>query len=403
MAMTQTTVGAPAPGVDELVERAAALRPLLQANEAQSDRERRLAEANVQAVRDAGLCRIMVPRRFGGYETDLRTSLSVMSELARGSAATSWAMSLVNVCSWLIGLYPERAQQDVWGEDPDAWGAGSLNPFAGEARRVEGGLRVTGRWPYSSGCLHAQWGVVGLRVLDEQGQIEDLGLSLIPMGELSIEDTWFMAGMRGSGSNTIVANDAFVPEHRFLSYAGGAFEGRYRTEHTDEALYRSAFVPMTVLVLVGPQLGLARTALEYVTEKAAQRGISHTGFLLQRESAGFQIRLAEAAITIDGAHLHAFRAAEDVDRAAASGAYPDRTARARMRLDAARAARQCREAMDMLVEAHGTSSLADANPLQQMWRDMEVASRHAITDWLVNLEVYGKLLLGVEPSITELI
>jgi alkylation response protein AidB-like acyl-CoA dehydrogenase len=90
-------------------------------------------------------------------------------------------MSLINVCSWLIGLYPEQAQQDVWGEDPDAWGAGSLNPFAGEARRVEGGLRVTGRWPYSSGCLHAQWGVVGLRVLDEEGAIEDLGLSLIPM------------------------------------------------------------------------------------------------------------------------------------------------------------------------------------------------------------------------------
>jgi alkylation response protein AidB-like acyl-CoA dehydrogenase len=401
--MTQTTAGAPAPTVDELVERAAALRPLLRANEAQSDAQRRLAEENVQAVRDAGLCRIMVPRRFGGYETDLRTSLSVMAELATGSASTSWAMSLINVCSWLIGLYPEQAQQDVWGEDPDAWGAGSLNPFAGEARRVEGGLRVTGRWPYSSGCLHAQWGVVGLRVLDEEGEIEDLGLSLIPMAELSIEETWFMAGMRGSGSNTIVAEDAFVPEHRFLSYAGGAFEGRYRTEHTDEALYRSAFVPMTVLVLVGPQLGLARAALEYVTERASQRGISHTGFLVQHESTGFQIRLAEAAITIDGAHLHAFRAAGDIDRAAASGAYPDRTARARMRLDAARTARLCREAMDMLVEAHGTSSLADVNPLQQMWRDMEVASRHAITDWLVNLEIYGKLLVGIEPNITELI
>lgn len=401
--MTQTAPGAPAPTVDELVGRAAALRPLLQANEAQSDRERRLAEDNVRAVRDAGLGRIMTPRRFGGYETDLRTGMSVMSELATGSASTSWVMSLINVCSWLIGLFPERAQRDVWGEDPDTWGAGSLNPFAGEARRVDGGVVVTGRWPYSSGCLHAQWGVVGLRILDADGEIEDLGLSLIPMSELSIEDTWFMAGMRGSGSNTIVAHEAFIPEHRFLSYAGGAFEGTYRTEHTGEALYRSAFVPMTVLVLVGPQLGLARAALERVTAKASQRGISHTGFQVQRESAGFQIRLAEAAITIDGAHLHAFRAADDVDRAAAAGTYPDRTARARMRLDAARAARQCREAMDMLVEAHGTSSLADANPLQQMWRDMEVASRHAITDWLVNLEVYGKLLVGVEPNITELI
>jgi 3-hydroxy-9,10-secoandrosta-1,3,5(10)-triene-9,17-dione monooxygenase len=401
--MTEAEVGVRVPTTGELVERAAGLRALLQANEEQTDRERRLAEANVRAVRDAGLCRIMVPRRFGGYETDMRTFLAAMSELATGSAATSWAMSLINVCAWLIGLFPERAQREVWGEDPDTWGAGSLNPFAGEARRVEGGVVVTGRWPYSSGCLHAQWGVVGLHIVDERGEIQDLGLSLIPMRELSIEDTWFMAGMRGTGSNTIVADEAFVPEHRFLSYAAGAFEGRYRTEHKDEALYRSAFVPVTVLILVPAQMGLARAALEYVTEAAAQRGITHTGFTRQRDSAGFQIRLAEAAITIDGAHLHAFRAADDIDRAAAAGEYPDKTARARMRLDTARAARHCREALDMLVEAHGTSSLADSNPLQRMWRDMEVASRHAITDWIVNLEIYGKLLVGIEPNITELI
>ena len=401
--MTEAAASARMPSTGELVERAAALRPLLAAHEEQTDRERRVAEANVQAVRDAGLCRIMVPRRFGGYETDMRTFLAVMSELATGSPATSWAMSLINVCAWLVGLFAERAQKDVWGEDPDTWGAGSLNPFAGEARRVDGGMVVTGRWPYSSGCLHAQWGVVGLRILDEAGQIEDLGLSLIPMSDLSIDDTWFMVGMRGTGSNTIVAREAFVPAHRFLSYAGGAFEGNYATEHTDEALYRSAFVPVTVLILVAPQLGLARAALEYVTEQASQRGITHTNFVRQRDSTGFQMRLAEAAITVDGAHLHAYRAADDIDRAAARGQYPDKTARARMRLDTARAVRLCREALDMLVEAHGTSSLADTNPLQRMWRDMEVASRHAITDWPVNLEIYGKLLLGIEPNITELI
>jgi alkylation response protein AidB-like acyl-CoA dehydrogenase len=399
--MTETHEATPT--LEELVGRAAALRPLLEANAAETDRNRDVVKANVDAVREAGLCRIMVPRRFGGFETDFRTFLAVMSELAKGCGSTSWAISLANVLTWVIALFPERAQQEVWGKTPDSWGAGSLDPRTGQARRVDGGMVVTGKWPWASGCLHAHWAVAGVRILDEAGELEDLGLALIPMGELSIDDTWFMAGMRGTGSNTIVAQDVFVPDHRFLSYLAGAFEGNYPTEFKDEALYRSAFVPVAVLILVAPLLGLARAALEYVTEMASKRGISHTSFGRQIDSAGFHIRLAQAAITIDGAHLHAYRGADDIDQAAASNRYPDLMARARIRLDTAWAAHLCRQAIDMLVEAHSTSSLADASPMQRIWRDTEVASRHAIVDWMVNLEIYGKTLLGVEPNITELI
>jgi alkylation response protein AidB-like acyl-CoA dehydrogenase len=391
----------PTPDAAELLDRAARMRPVLQRNADETDRLRRLADENVQALHDSGLCRLMVPRRFGGYETDVRTYIGVMAELGRGCGSTAWTASLLNVCAWLAGLFPERAQRDVWGPSNETWVAGSLAP-RGEARATDGGWVVNGRWPWASGCLHAQWAACGIHMNNERGEMANFGLSLMPAAELTIEDTWYMAGMKGTGSNTIVAKDVFVPEHRFLPYPP-AFQGEYRTEHTDEALYRSALVPLTILILIGSQLGVARAALDFVSANASARGVTHTNFSRQTESTGFQIQLAEAAMKIETAYLHAFRAADDIDEAARSRRHPDLVARARTRADAALVAKYCREAVDLLVSAHGTSSLADSNRLQRLWRDIHVASHHAITEWQVNLEIYGKALLGVEPNITPLI
>jgi alkylation response protein AidB-like acyl-CoA dehydrogenase len=182
-----------------------------------------------------------------------------------------------------------------------------------------------------------------------------------------------------------------------------ALAGEYRTEHRDEEVYRAALVPVTVLILGGSQLGVARAALEHVIAKAGTRGITHTNFRTQAESSGFQMLVAEAAMKIDSAYLHALRAADDLDEFARQDRHPDLMARARARMDTALVAKYCREAVELLVQAHGTSSLADHNRLQRLWRDVHVASHHAITEWQVNLEVYGKALLGVEPNITHLI
>jgi alkylation response protein AidB-like acyl-CoA dehydrogenase len=395
------TIAADAAHRDTLIARAREIRPLLQRNAAQTDSLRRLPDEVVGALRDNGLCRLMVPKRFGGYQTSIRTYIEVMEEIGLGCASAAWVASLVNVCDWLTGLFPERAQQDIWGPDRDAWIAGSLAP-SGTAVPVDGGWRVSGRWPWASGSLHAQWVACGIHMENERGEMTNLGLSLMPIGDVTVEDTWFMLGMKGTGSNTIVAKDAFVPEHRFLPYPA-AFEGHYRTEHVDEPVYRVALVPVTVLILAGAQLGAARAALEHVIAKAKTRGITHTTFQRQADSSGFQILVGEAAMKIDTACLHARRAADDLDRAADEGRHPDLTARARVRMDTSLAATYAREAVELLVQAHGTSSLADHNPLQRIWRDVHVASHHAITEWQVNLEVYGRALLGVEPNITHLI
>src|SRR5665213_1213851 len=387
--------------MNDLIQAAATLRPLLEAQAAETDRLRRLPDANVQALKDAGLCRLMVPKRFGGHETSIHTYIEVMTELGRGCGSTSWVASLINVCAWLTSLFPEQAQRDVWGANPDAWVAGSLAPH-GDATPVDGGWLVTGKWMWASGSMHAQWAACGIHMNNDKGETVNFGLSLMPMSELTIEDTWFVAGMKGTGSNTIIAKDVFVPEHRFLPYPA-AFAGSYRTEHTDEIVYRVALVPVTILILVGSQLGMAQAALDYVIEKASVRGVTHTNYTKQTESVGFQILVADAAMKIETALLHAYRAADDLDACAAAGRHPDLTARARVRADSALVAKYCREAVEILVSAHGTSSMADSNRLQRLWRDVHVASRHAITEWQVNLEIYGKALLGVESNITPLI
>ena len=388
-------------GRDALIARAREIRPLLEKHASQTDSLRRLPDEVVRALRDSGLCRLMVPKRHGGYQTSVRTYIEVMAEVGRGCGSTAWVASLVNVCEWLAGLFPDRAQQEVWGANRDAWIAGSLAPN-GLAVPVDGGWRVSGKWPWASGSLHAQWVACGIHMENERGEMTNLGLSLLPIADVTVEDTWFMAGMKGTGSNTILATDAFVPEHRFLPYPP-AFQGQYRTEHMDEPVYRVALVPVTVLILAGSQLGAASAALEFVVSKSKTRGITHTTFQRQAESSGFQMLVAEAAMKIDTAYLHALRAADDLDRAAGAGRHPDLTERARVRIDTALAAKYAREAVELLVQAHGTSSLADHNPLQRLWRDVHVASHHAITEWQVNLEVYGRALLGVEPNITHLI
>jgi alkylation response protein AidB-like acyl-CoA dehydrogenase len=389
------------PDANDLIQRATEIRPILQQNADEADRLRRLPDANVQALKESGLCRLMVPRRFGGYETSIRTYIMAMAEIGRGCGSTAWTASLLNVCAWLAALFPEQAQREVWGSDADTWVAGSLAP-RGEARPVDGGWLVNGQWPWASGCLHTQWAACGIHMNNDRGEMSNLGLSLMPIADLTIEDTWHMAGMKGTGSNTIVAKDVFVPEHRFLPYPA-AFQGNYRTEHKDEVTYRAAFVPVTILILVGSQLGVARAALDHVATNARSRGVTHTHFDKQAESTGFQILVADAAMKIETSCLHALRAADDLDRAALNGVHLDLTARARVRADAALVAKYCREAVDLLVSAHGTSSLADSNRLQRLWRDIHVASHHAITEWQVNLEIYGKALLGVEPNITPLI
>ena len=390
-----------APTSDELLARIRELQPLIEQHAARGEQDRRVVEESITALTEAGVFKIAQPRRYGGSPSSVRTMLDVSAAVAEADGGTGWIVALCNVCAWLTGLFSEQAQDEVWGADPDARISGVLTPSC-ESVKVDGGFRVTGRWFYNSGSWHSSWAILGFPIVNADGEMIDQGLALIPFADLSIEETWFVAGMSSTGSNCLIAADVFVPEHRIMSGLQ-ALGGQYPTERADETLYRSAFIPVLALVLAGPQLGMGRKALELVTAKADAKPISYTFYAAQADSTAFQLQLAQAALMIDTAHLHAYRAADDIDRAAAAGAYPDLLTRARVRADTGWVVENITKAIDTLLFAHGAGSFAQVNPLQRIWRDAAVAARHALGLPLVNYEIYGKALLGRPDQPTVLI
>jgi alkylation response protein AidB-like acyl-CoA dehydrogenase len=391
-----------APSAADLVIRARELAPLLRKNAAASEANRRVEEETIQAMRKAGLMRVCTPRRYGGWEMNARAVLDVGSAIAEADGGAAWVANLNNVCCWLTSLFPVRAQDEVFGSDPDTCVSGVLNPTA-TVKKESGGYRVvTGEWHYNSGGWHAQWAVLGLPIVNDAGEPIDQGLAMIPMSDLERVDTWFVAGMKSSGSICLRAKNIFIPDHRILSVPQ-AIDGKYPTEMRDEAFYRSAFVAFLSIILVGPILGLGRAALEFVRQKAGSRTIAYTFFEKQTASVAFQLQLADAAMMIDTAHFHAYRAADDVDGAAARGIYPDLLTRARVRADTGYTVEKITQAIDKLLFAHGSAGFAEASPLQRIWRDAAVASRHAVVLPAVGYELYGKALLGVKNDVTPLI
>ncbi|RFU86793.1 acyl-CoA dehydrogenase [Streptomyces triticagri] len=391
---TGTTATTPAHA--ELVARAASLRDDLRNNAAEADRERRLTDRAVAAVTGSGLMRLMTPKRHGGHGAEVRTLLEVAATLGEGCCSAAWTTGVLNVGNYVVSLFPEQAQREVWGTDPDARTAlvlGRPNPGVEE---TEGGVYITGKWPYVSGCLHADR--VGALVLRPGGEGRPSApyFALMPMADVTVEDTWHIVGMRGTGSNTVVADRLFVPEHRLLPYQP-VLRGETDGVVDPANRYRNSLVGIFSIGLLGSLLGGARAAFDLVQEKAGSRPVAGSTYKSQAESPSLQLDLATAASKIDTAWLLATRIAETTEQFAAAGENADTLTRSRARMDSTRAAQLCREAVDLLVTAHGSASFAEVNPLQRIWRDVHVGSRHAGFGMGIPEQLYGRALVGGDP------
>ncbi len=381
----------------ELVARARVLVPLLSRNAAQTDRERRVPAENLAALADAGLFRMMAPNRWGGHEAGIATKIRVVSELARGCGSTAWLVSLLTGGSWFVGMMNEQAQRDVWANRPGATVAVAVPP-SGTAKRVADGYLVDGRWGYSSGCEHADWVLLGAPETVDGGDSSPVVL-LVPRDQVDVEDTWHVTGMRGTRSNTVVASGVTVPLHRTIRL-GAVQTGQIDTPFMSEAPYHIPFPPAVLSDLAGPQLGLARAALDLVIDNAARRGVSSTVYTDQTQAPTVQLAVARAASSLDTARALVFSAAEEIDRAGRTLVRPSLLDRARLRMQLARGIVEARDAIRELMSVAGSSAFAESNPLQRIWRDSEIASRHASANPQISAEAYGRVLLGVtEPVI----
>jgi alkylation response protein AidB-like acyl-CoA dehydrogenase len=373
----------------QLVQVAREMASVVGAHAEQTEQQRTLAEPSAKALRAAGLFTLGTPRRYDGLGAGVRTAVDVCAELAAGCASSSWLVGIQYGAALFASQLPDAVRTAIWTSAPDALLCGAANP-SGSVTAVSGGLELSGRWPWISGIDHAAWVLLGI-VREDRGGPER-GLALVPASALTVADTWHMAGMRGTGSRTATAQQLFVPDERFVSFAEIA-EGIGSRRHPGEP--RVVFPLSINLPLVGTGIGIARGALECVVRDLAggKRSVSplhsHTA-----EAAPHQLNVARAATLIDTARLHVRRAADEIDEAAREGRRPDLETRARLRMDGSHAMRCAREAVSLLLDTAGASSFSDDSPLQRAWRDIGTASRHAALSVETSRELYGRVLLG---------
>jgi 3-hydroxy-9,10-secoandrosta-1,3,5(10)-triene-9,17-dione monooxygenase len=385
-----------------LIEQARGLRSILLKNAAEAERRRRLPDENIRAIEESGLFRLMTPRRWGGHCASFRTLVMTAAELARACPSSGWIQSIANNATWTATLLPDRGQEEVFANDPEARACSVYAPVP-KVRAVDGGFVVSGRWDYASGCWHASWAVLGFLIQGADGKVADHGVAVIPIRELAIEDTWFAAGMKGTGSATIIANEVFVPHHRVLSFPRLLAGERPAQRHNGEFTDHLSMMPILAVNLVAPPLGMAQAVLELVAEGTHRRGVTYTIYGRQSDSAVVHHQIGEAALKLDSAWFHTLRAADEIDAGARAGLHLDYLTRARIRGDAGYAARLVREVIDQLISIGSSAAFAEANPLQRYWRDANLATRHAALTIGPCLEIYGRAFLGISPNITEMI
>jgi 3-hydroxy-9,10-secoandrosta-1,3,5(10)-triene-9,17-dione monooxygenase len=382
---------------DELVARAMALAPQLRERVGEADRLRKLPPANVEALKKAGLLKVLQARRYGGYQMPLRTHIDVVAAVGRGCASTAWCMGVIHAHSWLMGLFPKAAQDETYGANPDAIISAVIAP-RGKARMAEGGFTLNGFWPFGSGCEHSDWLFLGAVVENDKGEVIDEADFLVPTREVTLKDDWNVTGLRGTGSCSIVVKDMFVPKHRHVSLRaviGGQTPGMGLHEGS---LFKSAGVPVLSLALTPCSLGIARSALETFKERLPGREVAYTDREVQLAMPTTHMQVAEAATKIDAAEALLYRCADDIEEVAERGDMMDFTKRARVRMDCAWAVRQCLEAAETLYLASGGSGIAEGSALGRAWRDLHAVNMHGLLNLQTNLEMYGRIVLGLKPN-----
>lgn len=386
----------------ELVNAAEKLVPVLAARAEEVDRSGHVSPEVFKQIADAGFVRLFVPRRLGGEEQGLQTLLAIGETLGRGCGSTSWMTLIVAGSSLMLSLFSERAQREAWEKNPSA-GACASQSKPERVVRVDGGFRITGRWSYLSGIEHAGCAMVAMPVTPPPPDSEpEILFGLVPVADGTIEQTWQVVGMRGTASNTLRLKDYFIPDHRVLSVTK-AMAGEPATPYRNERFSQVTYGPAVEIGLVATPLGVTRAALEHVLRLAPKRAITYSTYLSQTASPAFQIQFAQAAVKFTSARTLAADLAREVDQAAAQKVQINYTNRTRIRATLGLISALLREAMQILVHAHGTATFAEANPLQRMWRDVNVSTSHGMITDMFGYELYGKALVGSSDRLAPLV
>ena len=376
------------------------LLPTLRQRAQETEDARVVPAESVKSLEETGFFRLLQPKSAGGLEADPVTFFTAVRLIASACGSTGWVASVVGVHPWQLALFPQQAQDDVWGADPATRMSSSYAP-TGKAKLVKGGgevggggYRLNGRWSFSSGCDHASWVLLGGIVTDDAGQPVDFCTFLLPASDYTIDDVWDTVGLRGTGSNGIVVEGAFVPGHRALSFTGVTKIACPGHQVNPGPLYRIPFGSIFSYAITTPIIGMATGA--YAAHVDYQRQRVRASYVGQRsaEDPFAQVRIAEAAALIDAAWLALERDMTELMGHATSNEKIPLPLRLRTRRDQVTGTGQAIRAVDLLFENSGGRALKLGTPIQRFWRDAHAGRVHAINDPERALSTFGRGELG---------
>lgn len=359
---------------------------------------RRLPEATVADLTASGFTELLVPAAYGGQQAPFPALLDPVRRMAHGCTSSAWTIGFLTLHNWMLALFGEQAQQEAFADRPFLAPA-PLAP-TGRGVPVDGGIRLTGRWSWATGVMHANWIIVCALCGPDDGLLP--ALALLPAGDITVEDVWHTDGMRATGSNDAMVTDVFVPEHRLVRvtdiYAGTAPGAGLH----DSATYRWPMVPALALLSAMPALGSAERVTETYAQRLAERVLAYEG-VMQKDKPIAQARLAGAQVRLRALRGLLADTVGEIETIVAAGDSVDKPVRAQARLAAAHIVAESKAVITDLMGAGGASIHFLSSPMQRFKRDVDVLSGHVVFDYDTARELAGALSLGMKIPRTSMI
>ncbi|WOH75800.1 acyl-CoA dehydrogenase family protein [Bradyrhizobium sp. NDS-1] len=380
-----------------MIAKAGALLPRLRERAARTEELRHLPSETERDLHDGGLFRMLQPARIGGAELDYVALVDCAELLGQADASVAWNLANLASHHWMLGMFEHKAQDLVWGRDPDALIASSFIFPAGRATKVEGGYRLHGSWPFSSGVASCDWNMLASVVYsDDEADGIEYRIFLLPKADYKVLDTWNVAGLRGTGSCDVEVRDAFVADYMTVAVgdlSGGPTPG---SKINPNPLYALPVFSLFPYVLSGVALGNAQACLDDYTEVARHRISTYNRAKLS-DFQSTQIKIAEASAKIDAARLIMRSACLDAMEDARRGHVPDMAKKTRYRRDGSFSVNLCTDAVSMLFAASGARGLFTTGVLQRQFRDAHAINSHLAFNFDAAGTNYGRVALGL-PS-----
>jgi 3-hydroxy-9,10-secoandrosta-1,3,5(10)-triene-9,17-dione monooxygenase len=396
---TKALAAAVEPPIDmkkELVQRARALIPVLRERAPAAEQARRLPDATVEDLHNAGLFRILQPKRVGGYELDYGCQVDIAAQIGRGCGSSAFVLANLASHHWMLGMFSPEAQHDVWGPSTDALTVTSFTAESSKAEATDGGYRISGYWKFASGVHFCDWGMFGIRI-PREGRPPEYRMVLLHKKDYRVLDKWFSPGLRATGSTDIVIDDVFVPEYRTIVLTDLKGQPTPGSVINPGYLYRLPLYPVLNYNVFSAAIGIARGAIESYVERTRNQ-VAKLANAKVAEFTTVQLRVAESSVEVDCAELLTLRNAEEFNATAKAGQNIAMEDRVRYRRDISYATMICMRAVDRVMAVAGAHGLADDTVEQRAFRDIHALNQNVALMWDVIAVPFGRVALGLDPG-----